>query len=484
MALRNMENIPVLEQYLASLSQAQLLDLIWQLCDESKEVRTFLLNHINVPREIINNQPSNDDQVEQLKEEIKQIFDELEELMMEEDEDEYRYDYDYEDEDEEILEPKLDSVFETARFLNLADQVQIYWEIISTGTDLFDRIEDFTIGTTQIEKAFQFFAETIQNLELSPLEKQPYLRALVALFDRIIFSDRDIRKAIKNAMELICDVPEDYYYLISQMEPKEAEAIDWITGYYLKLADHENYLRVRSAHLEQESDYLELAKYWQQKGNSEKYLATLEQWIINLDLDPKSSNYGLRRFSIDSYHFVEKKVFDELTEYYRQQKDDDNLSRILLKIAEHRYVTLDLYKEVKELGNKLGKWPEMQVSLIKYAEKHDEILAKIYLYEENWDKALEITQKSNIHEGIQVVIAEGVKQNRPFEAIAIYEKIVEYNIDQRKRDRYRQSATYANKIKAIYLQVLNDPDGWHRYLSTIRENHRRLPALIDEFRSF
>jgi hypothetical protein len=101
-----------------------------------------------------------------------------------------------------------------------------------------------------------------------------------------------VTEALKNALDALCTVPEDYHYLIGQLDSSDdVSAQDWIAGYYLRLGDEKNYLQVRQKHLETEAQYLELAEYWKQKGESSRYLDTLEEYVSKLT-QKRNGPYG------------------------------------------------------------------------------------------------------------------------------------------------------------------------------------------------
>jgi hypothetical protein len=54
------------------------------------------------------------------------------------------------------------------------------------------------------------------------------------------------------------------------------------------------------------------------------------------------------------------------------------------------------------------------------AKGDPETLAKIHLYEEDWPAAIELARQKTNYETMQVLVADGVKEKHPEEAIQIY----------------------------------------------------------------
>jgi len=465
-------NIPsALEQALEAMSHQELLALVLKLASERADFRRALLANVSISPQIINQQPRKAQQVKKLKQEITNFFNEHQ--YRSEYGDDY-YDHEYH-EDEEY--PQLDSLFEVAKTLNPADQVEVFWHVLTCGNDMF---EDYPIGTAQIRQATSLYAEAVGKLKLVPQDKQPYFDSLIGALDWNMGDYGEVTQAIKNALDTTCTAPADYLYLISKFKKSDyLKASDWVAGYYLKLGDEKNYLQVRQKNLETEAQYMELAEYWKKKGEQKKYVATLEEWVTNL---PRKKSEP--QFHYSAYDATEESdtVLKALAEHYRKQKDDKNLCRILLTMAKYDEVTLDLYKRIEKVSAKLGKWQKLQPTLVELAKEDVETLAEIYLYEKDWQAAIQLAHQKTSYEQVRVLVANGVKEHQPEESIKIYQALVQHYIDLKSRKHYHTAARYAAEIKSVYLSILNNKDAWQRYADLIRKRYLRYPALQDEFR--
>ena len=86
------------------------------------------------------------------------------------------------------------------------------------------------------------------------------------------------------------------------------------------------------------------------------------------------------------------------------------------------------------------------------------------------------------YENIQVLVADGVKEHDPKQAIRIYEKLVQNYIDMKQRKHYRTAAGYAKEIKSIYTSIVGDTAAWSHYIKDVRTRYSRRSALKDELR--
>jgi uncharacterized Zn finger protein len=459
-----------LEQTLRAMSHQELLGLILKLASEQADVRRLLLANVSISPQTIRQQPRSSRQVTKLKRDIADFFNEMEHRAQYDDD---YYDHEY-DEREEYRE--LGSVFEVAKALNPADQIEVFWHVVTCGNDMF---EEYPVGTAQIEQAIGLYAEAVSKLEPTDEEKQAYLDSLIEALDWDMCGYGAVTDALKNALDALCTSPQDYHYVIGQLKTNDKPKFkDWIAGYYLKLGDDQNYLRVRQKYLETEAHYLELADYWRQKGDQEKYLATLEAYVSKL---PEKRAEP----AVFYYPYVPRaasaSVLQTLEDHYRHQQDDENLCRILMTKAQYERLTLELYKHIERVSAKLGTWKECQPKLKEVAKAQPKTLAEIHLHEEDWLAAIELARQNARYEDVQVLVAEGVKPEYPQEAIKIYQQLVQRYIDMQSRKYYHTAAGHAARIKTIYESILKDKHAWQQYIDALRQKYPRHRALQEEF---
>jgi SWIM zinc finger len=464
-----MSGITMLEHALRELTQPQLLDLVMGLARQKAEVRRSLLVAMPIASHLLRQQLRDPLRVQHLQEQIDQG---LLELKYQSEYSDYYYDREYADDEPN---PALESALEEAKMLHPADQLEVFWHAITAANQLFNTVP---INTAPIATALQLYGRAVTQLELTPTTKQSYFNALLAAFDWEMCTQGNLTAAIKSALDCICTVPEDYRYLIEQFEAKETEAIDWIAGYYLQLGDDENYLRVRQGHLGQEAQYLELADFWQRRGAVDQTLATLEAgaiYLVETRYQPPSGQ---------PYLIVPKssQLFERLAAYYHEAADPENLCRVLVMTIDYCGVTLPLYQQVEALASQLGQWATLRPELLKLARFNREVLAKIYLYEQNWQAALELAHQKSAYEPLRVLVADGVKFHHPEAAISIYKELVQAHLDRQDRKSHTIIASYIRAMRAIYLTVLQDEVLWQGYLRDLRDRHRRYPALQHELK--
>ena len=454
-----------LQQTLEGYSRDALLKLMLKLAEENANFQKVLLDNISLPASALVSQPKNPALVKRLKKQIDRLLAGV-----------YSYIESGYEGDIEITE--LNTVFQEAQALHPIDQIEIFWHAISEMEDL---IEEVGLSTTQIETALKYYGEAIAKLQLFHKEKKPFFDQLCEALDQTLGSYGETVNGIKTALDIICSEPNDYKYLIKKFEKLDSnEASDWIAGYYLTLGDEKSYLKTRTENLREEYQFLELADFWKAKGNEKQYVETLESWLKHLGNRPQavSPTPWLFSYALSKPDGVLKRLAD----HYEEQGDTVNLVRIFLALARWSHTSLELYQLLKREASKLGTWSEARTKFFEFAKSDLETQARIHLEEQNWSEALRVAQSAQHHESLKVLVADGIKHHLPNEAVALYEKLVTDYIGRQKRESYKSAATYAEKMKDIYLTVLKDQTTWKTWIAKLREEHKRRPALQDEFR--
>jgi hypothetical protein len=155
--------------------------------------------------------------------------------------------------------------------------------------------------------------------------------------------------------------------------------------------------------------------------------------------------------------------------------------------------TIERYREIRRLAQQLGRWETVQSEVMADVKQSRDtaLQIKIALDEGQVELALSLLvaqkQTENSHSGpygadnfnVGIEVAKAVEESHPQEAIEIYQAYVETRIEWRGRENYQIACQYLTSIRRLY-QKLGKSDVWNRYIATLREQHRNLPALKDE----
>lgn len=155
--------------------------------------------------------------------------------------------------------------------------------------------------------------------------------------------------------------------------------------------------------------------------------------------------------------------------------------------------SLDGYKDVQALAAALDRWEAVRPTLRMFLnESHQTtLLVEIYLYEGEIDHALEAVQSLarprqaydyysySFGNHLLLQVAHAAKETRPRAALEIFQREAEGLIAAQGRERYRTACSYLTEVRALYHRLGEDA-AWTQYITGLREQNRRLRALMDE----
>jgi len=161
-----------------------------------------------------------------------------------------------------------------------------------------------------------------------------------------------------------------------------------------------------------------------------------------------------------------------------QGRTKQALSAWLAAFGEHP--SLETYKTIKRLAEESG-WkrlrPEVMAKLRKSYDK--QVLAEVYLLEEEWDEAIKVAEGREAWYPIVEIVADGVMSHRPEWVVQISLKHAESLMSEVKSKNYPFAAAWLRRAKQAY-KLLGKTDEWKKYLEETREKYKRRPALQNQ----
>jgi uncharacterized Zn finger protein len=150
--------------------------------------------------------------------------------------------------------------------------------------------------------------------------------------------------------------------------------------------------------------------------------------------------------------------------------------------------TLENYHALIEAAATLNKREEVRRRVIQRLENagNFSLLVEIQLLENNVDLALASLDRVNPDIWLERLsmlrrqVAKAVENPYPQEAARQYLILAEELIQQHNRSSYAEAARMLQQVRSLYHD-LGENERWENMISTLRQGHRRLPDLIDEF---
>jgi len=144
--------------------------------------------------------------------------------------------------------------------------------------------------------------------------------------------------------------------------------------------------------------------------------------------------------------------------------------------------SLELYNILKKLS--AANWENLRSVLMQVlqASPHVDVLADVYLSEEEWDKAISIADKAGEwNYSLIEKVADAVFPFRPDWVIQASRKQAEGLIAKTQSKYYSIAARWLAKMKQAYL-ASGRKEEWSSYLDELKNTYSRRPALQAELR--
>jgi uncharacterized Zn finger protein len=360
---------------------------------------------------------------------------------------------------------ELETALEPLEKAEVTDQLEIYMYALDQLNQI-DEAYETDEPVALLDRIYERVGSLLGNSDLSLEQKRKYLDSLIDIYFELDQSDSELGDVIMEA----CRSPEDFNYVIGRVQDYEDDFSSkerLLAKLYLQSGREEAYLEIRRQNLDSDHDYLELAEFYQSRGQMAEAIEIAEKGLDSLT------------YKAALYPFLE--------EQYETQGDVQNLQRILTRQFKE-FPSLELYQRLKQVGESAGTWETgLKQNLLAPLEKgehyrSDRLLAELYVADADYDKALALSRRNDIGGEALSHIAGGIAQTYPEEAIAIYKRLIDGYLSVNGRDRYRAAAQLAARVKDIYLDILRDKATWNAYIQRIRSDNHRRPALIDEFK--
>lgn len=145
--------------------------------------------------------------------------------------------------------------------------------------------------------------------------------------------------------------------------------------------------------------------------------------------------------------------------------------------------SLEGYKELQELGQKVGTWEQLRDNVLQKLQQNKQLLllTHIAFYEKNIERVLELFPQLKQWEQsrFRQPLAKAIETTHPQMAIALYKQLVTQAIEQKSRSAYREAVQHLQRIKAV-CESCDTQSDWTEYITQLRSQYTTLRALHDE----
>ena len=233
---------------------------------------------------------------------------------------------------------------------------------------------------------------------------------------------------------------------------------------YRELEYVENYLRLRQSSLCYGADYLDLATFYNERGDKQKGLVVAERGLIVGEGDLKT----LRQFVADhAKNAGHRERYMALQ--FDQAIDQLSLASYLAFQEECTASEWAIY-EMKLMAALPKAWIKQQIDIHLHRREYDDALGLLLAMKPHhigWETSYERR------------FAKQLENLYPKLILDYYMRALG-KVEKSTRKTYAQQSRVVHDIYGLLLNVLNDRDGWSLFASNIRDSISGLPAFQDE----
>jgi uncharacterized Zn finger protein len=159
-----------------------------------------------------------------------------------------------------------------------------------------------------------------------------------------------------------------------------------------------------------------------------------------------------------------------------ENRGETNLALLAYHAAFDVQPAITWYRHLKRLSGK--NWERLRPELMKRVNENTtpDTLADIYLEEQDWDAAIAMAEKISWPFNLLEKVADGVLAHRPDWVIRLSLKQAEELILKTQSNLYPSAAKWLLRAKKAY-QIKGQANDWQSYISNLRANYARRPAL-------
>ena len=380
-----------------------------------------------------------------------------------------------------------------------------YWEdarsIISEFNELGGGPED------KEDEAYRYLDQISKLIKEGSISTDAKLDFLDEAFEEYNINNSGFEDGLMEIFFEICQTKEEWEYLIKKLDEHPS---NWRKGLIMQiqkehLHDDEAYMQERMQILSSGMDYWDLVQFYLEKGNQEKALETAEEGILKGEgncswlFEYLSDHFSKKRDAVNLERIVntalarnteKKNMLDKLFDYYKSEGDYEKAKGALLKSLEF-VMSHEYYKEYKRLKGFLKEpdWKAIEPEILSRArEKNFYNYLQICLDKGMKEEVLE--EIMNVEPpGSMYSFSDGYRCDEFADKLTpdFPEKIIEYywqkslnKIPRGGRGTYSTVAEYLEKIKSIYIDILNDEERWIKRFNALKTEFKKRPAFLDE----
>ncbi len=266
-----------------------------------------------------------------------------------------------------------------------------------------------------------------------------------------------------------CYTDDDLRALARRFEQLDSWSRQRAMRTYRQIGDDEQYLRLRCARLNYGSDYLDLAEFYQERGDEKQAVRLVQEGLEK----GKGALDGLRSF---------------LAQQARESGDRQQYLQLEFTRLAAQPLTLKRYRDFRKLCSGV-EWQEYEsriLQLVSEARRADQI--RIHLERGDLHRAAQLFDECSFLAGSfslgdshLLEIADTLQPHFPEQVLDFYMKGLRRVGITAPRGEYAAQADILLKIRHLMLNILGNRPRWEELAGRIKRDNERKPAFQEEF---
>ncbi len=147
------------------------------------------------------------------------------------------------------------------------------------------------------------------------------------------------------------------------------------------------------------------------------------------------------------------------------------------QVAFHSSPALATWQTIKRLAG--SRWKRLRPELMASLEKgySHQALVEVLIEEQEWDAAIKVADEETYSYHLVAIVADALIAHRPEWVIRASIKQADALIAKTQSKYYQYAAEWLRRAKSAYAQM-GQTGEWQKYLSKLKEQYRRRPALM------
>jgi uncharacterized Zn finger protein len=397
---------------------------------------------------------------------------------------------------------------------------QLLWKYWYEAKSIISQFNEYGGGPEdEEEECFGYLDDMEELAEKGEISSEVKFELMDELFKEYNIGNSGFEDLMMDVCFALCKTKEDWQYLVKKLGKHPT---DWRKDLIMKiqkenLQDDDAYLKMRKDDLHYGMDYWDLAEFYIGKGDQQTAVEIAEERLFKGEgrltqlFEFLSDHYAKCQDTANLERIVqyafekkseEKEMLDRLFEYYKAQNNYENAKKALIKAFEYvkgvGYIqevrSYAHYNKMKQFLTK-ADWKKIEPKIIQEVREKDlEDYMRICLDKNMKKEVVDILlnpQKKRPDGGFFSgreyefdEFAMRLKEEFPEDIIKYYWQKAYGNIQNGNRDTYYIAARYLDRVKHIYIDILNEESNWEQRFSNLKVEFKKRPAFLEELKNY